>query len=65
MLAGCGSQLRVGGLGQPFALDFGAVMLVGQARGADTALLAELLPATERAILQPGGDSQDEEDLPD
>lgn len=51
MIAGCGSQLRVGGMGQPFGLDFGAVMMVGAAQGVDTALLGEVLPALEGAVL--------------
>ena len=47
----------------PFALDFGAVMMVGQARGVDVELLAELLPATERAILSGhAGDYGDDEE---
>ncbi len=62
MIAGCGSQLRVGGLGTPFALDFGAVMTVGQARGADADLLAELLPDAEHAILAAHHDQTDEEE---
>ena len=63
MLSDCGSQLRVAGIGAPFALDYGAVMLVGQARGADTELLAELLPVAERAILSAGAaDIVDEEE---
>ena len=34
-----------------FALDFGAVMQVGAARGVDIGLLAEVLPEAERAIV--------------
>lgn len=41
------------GMGAPFALDFGAVMLVGQARSVDIEMLAEVLPDAERAILSP------------
>jgi hypothetical protein len=51
VITSCGSQLRVGGLGRPFALDFGAVMTVGAARHVDTDLLADVLPDAERAIL--------------
>ena len=51
VIIACGSQLRVGGMGTPFALDYGAVMMVGQARSVDTGLLAEVLPDAERAIL--------------
>ena len=35
----------------PFALDYGAVMAVASARGADAELIAEVLPAAEAAIL--------------
>lgn len=38
-------------MGQPFALDFGAVMQVGAARGVDTTLLADILPIAEAAIV--------------
>lgn len=38
-------------MGQPFALDFGAVMQVGSARGVDLDLLATALPAAEAAIV--------------
>lgn len=48
-------------MGQPFALDYGAVMLVGMAADVDVALLQEVLPAVEAAILSgsddEGGDS--------
>lgn len=47
----CARQLRVGPSGHPFALDFGAVMNVATATGADPAIVAELLPAAEAAIL--------------
>ncbi len=51
MIAACGGQLRVGGLGTPFALDYGSVMMVGQARGVDLEMLAEIMPDAERAII--------------
>lgn len=35
----------------PFALDFGAVMAVGAALDADVEMLADVLPATEAAIV--------------
>ena len=38
-------------MGQPFALDFNAVMAVGTALGADMELLADVLPAAENAII--------------
>jgi hypothetical protein len=43
-------QLRVG-MGGPFGLDFGAVLAMGAALGADQRMLAELLPAMEKAAL--------------
>ncbi len=36
---------------RPFALDFGAVMAMGQALGVDTALLADVLPTVEAVIV--------------
>jgi hypothetical protein len=38
-------------MGQPFALDFNAVMAMGTALGADMELLADVLPAAEAAII--------------
>ncbi len=35
----------------PYGLDFGAVMQVGQALGADAALLADVLPQIETVVL--------------
>ena len=51
-------------MGGPFALDFGAVMAVAAAIGADTALVAELLPDVENAILTgiAGDDDGDDDD---
>ncbi len=51
MIEGCGRQLRVA-FGGPFALDYGSVMMVGQARGVDAELLADVLPTVERAVLK-------------
>lgn len=48
-------------MGQPFALDFGAVMIMGAALGADAEMLAEVLPAAEAAII--GGLSSDNDDF--
>lgn len=41
----------MGVTGRPFALDYGAVMAVGSALGADTEMLADVLPVAERAIV--------------
>ena len=38
-------------MGQPFALDFNAVMTMGSALGADLEMLADVLPAAEAAII--------------
>lgn len=38
-------------MGHPFALDYGSVMMVAAARGADVDLVAELLPIVEPLIL--------------
>jgi hypothetical protein len=38
-------------MGTPFALDFGAVMIVAAARGADSEMVADLLPVVETAVL--------------
>lgn len=55
--------MRVTGFGHPFALDFGAMMMVGKARGADTNLLAELLPEIEQSVISSStGDGPAEED---
>lgn len=51
VITSCGNQLRVAPMGGAFALDFGAVMQMGSALGADTALLAEVLPAVESEII--------------
>lgn len=51
MIDVCAGQLRVAPMGGPFALDYGAVMQVGAAMGADAGLLADVLPAVEGFIL--------------
>lgn len=38
-------------MGQPFALDFGAVMTMGQALDVDLQLLADVLPSVEAVIV--------------
>ncbi len=60
MIAGVGSQIRPaviptpdGFTTRPLGLDFGAIMMLGAARGADTAMLAEILPRIEAAVLDP------------
>lgn len=48
-------------MGQPFALDFGAVMNVGAAKAVDLHLLADTLPSAEAAILRGLNDEPIEE----
>ena len=73
ILTGCARQLRrrlvpvPAGMGfvtidQVDGLDFGAVMAVAAARGADLAMLSEVLPGVEMAIVAAhrGGDEEEE-----
>ena len=68
MISGIGSQVRLvtitsmaGSETRPIGLDFGAVMMMGAARGVDLRLLSEILPRIEAAIIAPA----DEQDQPD
>ncbi|MDR6128788.1 hypothetical protein QE361_003198 [Sphingomonas sp. SORGH_AS802] len=47
---------------RPVGLDFGAVMALGAGRGVDQALLAEILPRIEGAIVHPDDGMGDEEE---
>jgi hypothetical protein len=38
---------------RPVGVDFGAVLMLGAARGVDMALLADVLPRVEAAIITP------------
>ena len=38
-------------MGMPFGLDFGTVMSIANARGANAQWIAELLPVAERVIV--------------
>lgn len=51
VIQNCRSQVRTAGMGGVIGLDFGAIMAVAQARGADTGLVAALLPEIETVIL--------------
>lgn len=65
VIAGCGQQLRVAGMGAVFGLDFGAVLAVGQALGAPAELLADVLPAVERVLVRrANGDPGDLDEMP-
>ncbi|WP_171899267.1 DUF7697 family protein [Sphingobium sp. RAC03] len=48
------------GFGRPFALDFGAVLAVGQAQRVDMALLADLLAPVERILLDQMTEEKDD-----
>lgn len=50
MIAGAGQQLLVG-FGGAYGLNFATMLAMGEALGADLALLAEVLPAVEAARL--------------
>lgn len=74
MIAACGSQVRLatvalpmgGSATQPVGLDYGAVLAMGEALGADAELLAGALPGVEAAMLSTrdddGGDEGEEAD---
>lgn len=48
----CSRQVRARGeSGQVYALDFASVFAMAAGMGADTALLADVLPAIESAII--------------
>lgn len=47
-------------MGTPFALDFGAIMQMGAARGVDAQLLSEALPHAEAAIVNRLAEAQSE-----
>jgi hypothetical protein len=48
-------------MGGPFGLDMGATLLMGQAMGVDMALLADVLPSVEAAIIAAMDDEGEEE----
>ncbi len=47
----CGGQVRAA-LGGPYALDYGAILMMAAAMGADTALLTDALPSVEPIIVK-------------
>lgn len=61
MLARCGQQLRVG-FGGAFGMDFGSVMAIGTALGADMELLADALPGVETARIAGLSDAEGDDD---
>lgn len=51
MIERCGGQLRAG-MGAPFGLDFGAVLMMADAMGALSATLTDVLPRIETIIVR-------------
>lgn len=51
--------------GTPVGLDFGAIMTVGAALGADLSLLAEILPDVELTIIAGLSGDTDPDEEPD
>lgn len=47
----CSWQVR-GGFGSPYALDYTAILMMADAMGARTGLLAEMLPIVEPMIVR-------------
>lgn len=47
----CGGQVRAA-FGGPYALDYGAILMMADAMGAGTALLADVLPSVEPVIVK-------------
>lgn len=62
MIRNCVRQLRVG-MGGAFGLDFGAVLAMGEAMGADRQMLAEVLPEVEACAL--GALARDDDEVTD
>ena len=65
-LKALGGQLRVAaGMsgGGPIGLDMGAGLALGAARGCDMELLADVLPAAERALLDAHAGEAGEDDF--
>ena len=50
----------MGAVTQPVGVDYGALMLVGAARGVDLPMLADVLPRIEAAIINPAEGVEDE-----
>lgn len=57
----CSGQVRAG-FGGPYALDYGAILMMAAAMGADTALLTDLLPSIEPVIVKAYRENADDGD---
>lgn len=57
----CGGQVRAG-LGGPYALDYGAILMMADAMGAGTPLLADVLPSVEPVIVKAYRENADDGD---
>ena len=52
VLLACQGQLRLAPSGHVIGIDMDAALKIGAARGADLAVLSELLPAAEAGLIQ-------------
>lgn len=57
----CGGQVRAAFAG-PYALDYGAILMMANAMGAETALLADALPSVEPIIVKAYRENADDGD---
>lgn len=57
----CGGQVRAAFAG-PYALDYGAILMMAGAMGAETALLADALPSVEPIIVKAYRENADDGD---
>ncbi len=57
----CGGQIRAAFAG-PYALDYGAILMMADAMGAETALLADALPSVEPIIVKAYRENADDGD---
>ncbi|ACK81230.1 MULTISPECIES: DUF7697 family protein [Methylorubrum] len=57
----CGGQVRAAFAG-PYALDYGAILMMADAMGAETALLADALPSVEPIIVKAYRENADDGD---
>ncbi len=57
----CGGQVRAAFAG-PYALDYGAILMMADAMGAETALLVDALPSVEPIIVKAYRENADDGD---
>ncbi|KQO99294.1 hypothetical protein ASF32_14685 [Methylobacterium sp. Leaf91] len=61
VIRACGAQVRYG-KNAPYGLDYGSVLMMADAMGAKSALLAEALPAIEAIMMGAYRDRAERED---